>query len=173
MVTSFEQAPFNETVAGISYSYSSTKGVTDGTYSLAAAIPSGWGTSLGTLFVNGADLLANPVITADITDTPTGSGVWTDFLDVHASIQGEGRGWINLPDITLPKDSLTHKLSWDAASLLGGVPANPTWFQVIFQYSTQEPRTIYVDNVQFAAVPEPTTLGAMALVVGGLLRRKR
>jgi hypothetical protein len=173
LVTSFEQTPFDGTVAGITYSYSTTTGVTNGSYSLAATIPPGWGASMGTLYVTGSDLIANPIIKADFTDTPTNSGNWTDFLDVHAAIQGDGRGWANLPDITLPKDSATHTLSWDATSLLTAVPANPGWFQVIFQYSTQETRTIYVDNVQFTAVPEPTSIGLLAVVFGGLVRRNR
>jgi hypothetical protein len=179
LISSFEGTGFSEvSTANNSYAFSTSTGVTDATqsYAITTINSLGWdwlgqiwdapgtpGQSLGQI------MKANSVLKFDITAPGPG-----DWMQMFVNIQGDGLGWSGSPGLAgayIGADKQT--VSWDYSSLMGSVPANPSWFQIHFTWQGAPGQTIYIDNLR--AVPEPATIVLLSVagLMGLLYWRKR
>lgn len=201
LVKSYEQAGFNQTNNDLTYFFLPNDdlglpayGVTNKSYSLGISLPGGtwytwigtdWdapddsGQSMGQLFAQHSQ------IKLDVTLLNTGSGGWSDWVNVEANIQGDGLGWTGLGNQTAypaaPGDltATTTTLTWDYSGVnFSNVSLNPSWWQLVWNIQSPDAaRMMIIDNLRLegpAMVPEPATI--VLLVMGGLMlliRRKR
>jgi hypothetical protein len=170
---------------GTSGTFSSTVGVTEGTQSAAITVVPNFNWAMA---LNGNEplrdaILANDLIAFDVTiETPYTPGV-AEYMVFFASLNSEGTGWqqtaANLRPLGGGSDNAmgTTKVTfvWDYPQT--AMNATSAWAQfnlaTNFGPASGTVPTMHIDNFRLIPIPEPTSLGALAL--GGLvaLRRRR
>ncbi len=181
--------------AGTQSVTTSTIGATDGTQSLAASIGEGgyrwitniWSNNPGNAFFQTMDLVYSSgwadvsTITFDVTvEANTAPGA--TYFEVISFLQGDGSAFeqtivgsfsgAELLSGATKQIQMSYNLTGGATSIVGGhanyqfgIGVNSDWTG----------GTIYIDNVQMTAVPEPSTYAAFAGlgVLGFLFYRRR
>lgn len=158
--------------------FSTTEGVTDGTYSMiveGTAAP-----SYGQLLVSPASTtltaeLANAMeVSIDVTAAPGAfdwGSQWSAVINNadlgYTSLDGFGYSGFIGPGAS---GTLTWALTAAQRATLAGSAADST---LIFQVGGGGPGTAYVDNVRTTEVPEPTALALLTLAAATALRGRR
>src|SRR5205814_1470230 len=105
-------------------------------------------------------------------------GLQAQFSDIE-HLEGKAPGTytaqIDLVGATNPLD-FTPGQSFNQIFTDNVAPAanqlTPAGFQIFFNKSSDQPLTVYIDNVRLA-VPEPASIGTLAVAAGLMLARRR
>jgi len=161
--------------------FSSTTGVTDGSYSLSltgTAAPS-YGQMLGS---PSTTLLTSELAGASALsfDVYAPGGSFGYYLQFDVDINNSDTGYVSLDSYSYPgvsiggETTVTVPISSSLQSALAA-SSNPTsiYIQVGGGYSPDN-ETFYLDNMRLTAAPEPATLALLGLgMAGGMLLRRR
>jgi hypothetical protein len=127
-------------------------------------------------------LVGVTIFGASQPDYPGGQqfGLQAQFADFE-QIGGKAAGTYN--DIRIDLTSATHPLTFETNKsfneIFGVVGSGqndviPTGFQLFFNKSSDQPLTVYIDNVRAGQVPEPASMLVFGGgLIGGLLLRRR
>lgn len=175
--------PFTSDTTGTVYSYGSY-GATDGSVALDVN-HSGFAQDLAYDFVangNVAQFMNNDVLSFDLTSPPAGTstaGYW-QIYDVDFNAQGAGfHGQATTPVYNqyyytgFAGQTTTISINYDAYKAT--IAANPGWLDMIIAVNAGggAPADFYFDNFKLSSVPEPGSIGLMAVGALGLLSRRR
>ncbi len=182
LIESFENTLDGWTVQNGSYTagFSTTTGVTDGSYSLSLTGTTGpsYGQMLGspstTLLTS--ELAGASALSLDVY-APGGSFGY--YLQFDIDINNNDTGYVSLDSYSYPGVSIGGETTVTvpiSASLQSALAAslNPTsiYIQVGGGYSDGN-ETFYLDNVQLTPVPEPATLALFGLGMAGVMVLRR
>jgi hypothetical protein len=157
--------------------FSTTSGVTDGTYSitLAGTAAPNYGQmfrGLQTTTLTGQLATAQSVSVDVLADSSFGYQQWSLILN------GGGLGYFSVDGFSFnqsPVLGAESTLTWTITpATRATLAANPTAAtQIIFQVGGGAPGSMQLDNLRFTPVPEPAAAGALSLLAGVVLSRVR
>lgn len=163
--------------------FSSTSGVTAGSYSLSVTGTGGSGPNYSQLLLGpGTTLLTSKLAGASALsfDVYAPGGSFGYYLQLDVDINNSDTGFVSLDGNAYPgatiggETTITVPISASLRSALAA-SSNPTAiiFQVGGGYSAGN-ETFYLDNMRLTPAPEPATLALLGLgMAGGILLRRR
>lgn len=168
----------DDTVAGNSDATlvpQSTTGVTEGTYSLEIQVNTGWHKALELWNQNYAPtVLANGKMLIDVTVPQAGN-----WIGIDMGFYGDGQGgWQTMAatagSVYPGATKVTLEYDYSTSSLVMPQPG-ATWWNILMIVNSDLPADtpIYIDNFRFEPVPEPASLGLLAIGAVAMLGRRR
>ena len=156
--------------------YSTTTGVTQGTYSwlLNAGVSPDYGGAIGGTASTALTALLANAASVSVSVYATGFS----YMQWDLAVNGGGEGYNSVDGYSYPaspvigtESTLTWNISQAFRNTFAANLSTPT--SLNFQIGGGNGGTVYLDNLRITAVPEPSTLALAGLAAAGLLVIRR